>query len=471
MSTGDSSSRWRSLPSVRALVENETLEALRGRFSHEAIADAARAVLADARERIRRGETVAVSPAEVMAELARQERPRLRRVINATGVVLHTNLGRAPLADEAIQAIQSAAGYTNLEVRLESGSRGGRDDGVDEHLRALTGAERAFAVNNCAAATMLSLAAVAAGREVIVSRGELVEIGGGFRVPEVLAQSGCRLVEVGTTNRTRLSDFENAITPQTGAILRVHRSNFALVGFTEDVPLGRLASLAHERGLPLLYDQGTGELDIISAAIRAGCDLVTFSGDKLLGGPQSGIIAGQANWIERARRHPLARALRIDKLGLAGLEATLALWRAGRRSAIPALRMLDEAPEAVRARAERLSAMLSGKAYVEVRQTAAATGGGTHPTQPVESYAVGMVVEHPNRLAACLRAGEVPVMARIAEGAVLLDLRTVGDTEVNDLQQMAERALDRYMAVRSDGHDVEAPIDPSVEGDALLGPP
>jgi L-seryl-tRNA(Ser) seleniumtransferase len=443
MSAADPSDRWRALPSVRALVEDKALAEARARHSHEAIAEAARMVLARARDRIAHGLKAEVGSAEVLAQLREVSKPRLREVINATGVILHTNLGRAPLAAEAIAAATSAAGYTNLELHLESGERGGRDDGVAAHLHALVGAERAFAVNNCAAATLLALTAVASGKEVIVSRGELVEIGGGFRVPEVLQQSGCKLVEVGTTNKTRASDYERAITPETAAILRVHRSNFEIVGFTEEVPLGELAALAHQHSVPLLFDQGTGELPIVTEALKSGCDLITFSGDKLLGGPQAGLLAGRAALIEQARKHPLARALRIDKLTLAALEATLGLWRSGQASAIPAARMLEESVTNVRRRAEELGLLLTEPVMWEVVQTSGAAGGGTRAGQPMESYALAVKVDRPQSMARLLRTGDIPVVGRVADGRLLLDLRTVSSEQVRPLAKMIESAVAR----------------------------
>src|SRR5205823_5536667 len=297
-------------------------------------------------------------------------RPSLRRVLNATGVLIHTNLGRAPLAAEAIaQVVETARGYSNLELDLRDGTRGSRQDHAAALLRRLTGAEASIVVNNNAAALLLALAALAEGREVIVSRGELVEIGDGFRIPDVLARSGATLVEVGTTNRTRAEDYERAIGERTGALLRVHQSNFKIVGFTEQPPLSELARLAHRHGLPLVDDLGSGVLvelgdePSVSASVAAGADLVTFSGDKLLGGPQAGLVVGRADLVERLRRHPLQRALRADKLGLAALEGTLLLYLDPARALaeVPVLRMLREEPSVVRSRAERLAAAVGGE--------------------------------------------------------------------------------------------------------------
>src|SRR3954468_14106752 len=318
--------------------------------------DAARSVIERAREEIRAGVDPGDLAARLREELADARRPRLRRVLNATGVVVHTNLGRAPLAEEAVERVAEVArGYSNLEYDLGDGARGSRQDHVAAILRRLTGAEASLVVNNNAAAVLLALAALAEGRDVVVSRGELLEIGDGFRIPEVLARSGARLVEVGTTNRTRVADYERAIADETGAILRVHQSNFRVVGFTERPRLRDLARLAERRGLPLIDDLGSGALSpadslvlgdepTAASAVSDGADLVCFSGDKLLGGPQAGIVVGRAELVERLRRHPLQRALRPDKLTLAALEATLRLYLdpARARRQLPVLRMLEE---------------------------------------------------------------------------------------------------------------------------------
>jgi L-seryl-tRNA(Ser) seleniumtransferase len=361
--------------------------------------------------------------------------PSLRRVINATGVIVHTNLGRAPLAEEAIAQIAgTAAGYSTLEYDLESGRRGSRHQHLGRLLGELTGAEDGLAVNNNAAAVLLCLAATARGGGVLISRGELIEIGDGFRIPDILAQSGARLVEVGTTNRTRLADYERAFTPETRAVLRVHQSNFRVVGFTEQPELSALASLAAERGVPLIDDLGSGQLldlpDLLDeptarASVEAGASLVCFSGDKLLGGPQAGIVVGSTAAVERVRRHPLQRALRIDKLSLAGLEATLRLYRdpaqAVRR--IPVLAMAAEPVEAVRARAAALADRLGGS----VVDSIARIGGGAVPMLELPSAACAL--PGGEALAARLREADPPVVARIHEGQVLLDCRTLSDDD------------------------------------------
>ena len=338
----------RDLPSVDELV--------RGLEDPLAV-DAARTVLDRAREEIRAGAEPGDLRERLAAELLAARAPSLRRVLNATGVIVHTNLGRAPLAEEAIaQIVETARGYSNLELDLREGKRGSRQDHVAVLLRRLTGAEAALVVNNNAAAVLLALAALGEGREVIVSRGELIEIGDGFRIPDVLMRSGATLVEVGTTNRTRAKDYEKAIRPETALLLRVHQSNFRVVGFTEQPKLAELAAIARRHGLPLVDDQGSGALSELPGeptakeSLAAGADLVCFSGDKLLGGPQAGIVVGRGDLVEKLRRHPLQRAMRADKLTLAALEGTLRLYLDAPER-IPVLRMLRQDAETVRARA------------------------------------------------------------------------------------------------------------------------
>jgi len=394
---------------------------------------AARVVLDRARARIRAGGEPGDLREALDAELAAARAPRLRRVLNATGVVVHTNLGRAPLAEAAVErVVATGRGYTNLEYDLAGGRRGSRQDHAASILRRLTGAEAALVVNNNAGAMLLALAALAEGREVLVSRGELIEIGDGFRIPDVLARSGARLVEVGTTNRTRAADYERVAGPETAAILRVHPSNFRVVGFTERPSLAELAGIASARGLALVDDLGSGAFlplpDEPSAreSLAAGADIVCFSGDKLLGGPQAGIVVGRAEAVERLRRHPLQRALRIDKLSLAALEGTLALYLdPGRaRREIPVLRMLDEPAERVRARAQRLAEAVGG----EAEQTVGRVGGGALPLLELESFACAVEEE----LAAPLRSGEPPVVGIVRDGRLLLDCRTLTDAEAEE---------------------------------------
>ena len=385
-------------------------------------------------------------------------RPSLRRVINATGVIVHTNLGRAPLARAAIeQALDAAEGYSNLEYDLEDGRRGSRQAHVEHLLRDLTGAEAALAVNNCAAAALLACAALAAGREVVVSRGQLVEIGGSFRVPEVIEQSGAHLREVGTTNRTRLADYERAVGPETGAIMRAHPSNFRTVGFVEETPIEDLAALGSRAGLPVIDDAGSGALaegipemagePPVRRSVAAGCAVTCFSGDKLLGGPQAGLMVGTAAAIERCRTHPLARAVRIDKLSLAALEATLRLYRdpAAARREIPVLRMLTIPEEELVRRAERMRSRLAeaGVTAAVIRASGRA-GGGALPLVELEGPVCA--VEPPagvgvDVLARRLRAGDPPIVARSREGRLLLDPRTLqGDAEADAAAQAVGEA-------------------------------
>jgi len=414
--------RLRDLPSVDELA----------RTSDDALAvDAARAVLARAREHIRAGEDPGDLDEQLALELRRARTPRLRRVLNATGVIVHTNLGRAPLAPAALEHVAEAArGYSNLEYDLDAGRRGSRQAHVGELLARLTGAEAALVVNNNAAAVMLALAALAEGREVIVSRGELIEIGDGFRIPDVLARSGAVLREVGTTNRTRAADYERTIGPETAVLLRVHQSNFRVVGFTELPRLEELAAVARARGLVLVDDLGSGALTDIGgeptarASLAAGADLVCFSGDKLLGGPQAGIVVGRADLVEKLRRHPLQRALRADKLTLAALEGTLRL-ALEQPDAIPVVRMLREPEEVVRERATRLAGLVGG----EVEQTVGRAGGGALPLAELPSYAAAV----DESLAAPLRAGEPPVIGILRDGRLLLDCRTLTDAEVDEV--------------------------------------
>ncbi len=394
---------------------------------------AARAVIEE-----RRAELLAGAPADEV-DLAARARERLRaaprRVLNATGVVVHTNLGRAPLAEAARAAVaRIAEGYSDLELDLATGARGSRHAHVEGLLRELTGAEAAVAVNNCAAATLLAAAALAGpGREVVVSRGQLVEIGGAFRVPEVVAQAGARLVEVGTTNRTRLRDYAAALGPETGAILRAHQSNFRTVGFVEEVEIEALCGL----GVPVIDDVGSGVLaddlalladePAVRRSVRAGAAVVCFSGDKLLGGPQAGLMVGARDAVEACRRHPLARAVRIDKLSLAALQATLALYREPERAVreIPVLRMLAEDP---RPRAERLAAATGG----ELVEAVAKVGGGALPLLELPGPVVALDAgpAGADALAARLRAAEPPLIGRLHEGRLLLDARTLADDEV-----------------------------------------
>jgi L-seryl-tRNA(Ser) seleniumtransferase len=400
----------------------------------------------------RRAELLAGAPGDVgdteLVDRARERlRPSLRRVLNATGVVVHTNLGRAPLAAEARAAVARVAeGYANLELELATGRRGSRQAHVEALLRELTGAEAALAVNNCAAATLLAAAALAGGgRELVVSRGQLVEIGGGFRIPEVIAQAGARMVEVGTTNRTRLSDYAAALSDDTAAILRAHPSNFRTVGFVEAVEIEALCGL----GVPVIDDVGSGvlaeEIELLAdeppvrRSVAAGAALVCFSGDKLLGGPQAGLIVGERDAVAACRRHPLARAVRIDKLSLAALEATLGVYRDPdhAREALPVLAMLTAGEAALAARAERLADACGGF----VVASTARVGGGALPLLELPGPAVALDPgpAGADALAAALRAGDPPLVGRIQDGRLLLDPRTLTDAEA-DLAARVVRA-------------------------------
>ena len=429
--------RLRDLPSVDVLLGD-------GRLAAEprplALA-AARAALERAREEVRAGLDPGDLVERVLAELATARRPALRRVLNATGVIVHTNLGRAPLPAAALERVAAVgAGYSNLEYDLAEGVRGSRQDHLAALLRRLTGAEAALVVNNNAAAVLLALAALAEGREVLVSRGELIEIGDGFRIPDVLLRSGARLVEVGTTNRTRSADYERAIGAETALLLRVHQSNFRVGGFTEQPRVAELAAVAARHGLPLVDDLGSGALveaegePTPMGSLAAGADLVCFSGDKLLGGPQTGIVVGRAELVEQLRRHPLQRALRADKLSLAALEGTLGLYL-GRPEEIPVLRMLREPADAVRARAERLALAVAG----EVEETVARVGGGALPLAELPSFACAVEEE----LAAALRVGEPAVVGVVRDGRTLLDCRTLSDGEAAEVAEAVAAARAR----------------------------
>jgi L-seryl-tRNA(Ser) seleniumtransferase len=414
--------RLRDLPSVDELTRE---------LDDPLATDAARALLDRAREQIRNGDDPGDLRARLRADLSASRTQSLRRVLNATGVIVHTNLGRAPLADAALARVREVArGYSNLEYDLAAGTRGSRQTHIVDAIRRLTGAEAALVVNNNAAAVLLTLAALAEGREVLISRGELIEIGDGFRIPDVLEQSGARLREVGTTNRTRAADYEHALGPDTALLLRVHQSNFRVVGFTERPALADLARVAHSRDLPLVDDLGSGALvafgdePTAAASFAAGADLVCFSGDKLLGGPQAGIIAGRADLVERLRRHPLQRALRADKLTLAALEGTL-LLALDAPEEIPALRMLREPTVEVRARAQRLAAATGG----EVEETVARAGGGSLPLAELQSFACALEED----LAESLRLGDPPVVGILRDGRLLLDCRTLTDQEADEV--------------------------------------
>jgi L-seryl-tRNA(Ser) seleniumtransferase len=388
-------------------------------------------------------------------ELARRERPSLRPVINATGVVLHTNLGRAPLASAALQAIiDTASGACNLEYDVQNGERGSRYVHAVSLLRELTGAEDAIVVNNCASALVLALNSLAAGREAIVSRGELIEIGGSFRVPDIMAKSGATLVEVGTTNRTHVADYREAMSESTGAIVKVHRSNFEVRGFVAEATVSELSAVARADAVPLMFDFGSGLLIPLDDygltgeptardAMRDGATLVLMSGDKLLGGPQAGIILGDATAIAACRKNPLARAVRVDKLTLSALEATLALYRDPARAVrdIPALAMLTAPPSSIQARAEQVRARLQAAGLTcDVVQTEASVGGGAFPTARIASHAVA-IAGQVDQIERRLRTAPNAVIGRISHDRVLLDLRSVPSAHDDQLVRAAMAAL------------------------------
>jgi L-seryl-tRNA(Ser) seleniumtransferase len=458
----------RSLPSVGSLLESSELSSFRGRAPHAVIAGAARDAIASARASLRGRGSRKEAPAreailrDAVRRVASALLPSPRPVINATGIVLHTNLGRAVLAKEAIAAVVETAGrYTNLELDLDRGARGSRMVHVEPILTELLGAEAALVVNNNAAAMLLALNTFSLGKEAVVSRGQLVEIGGSFRIPEILERAGAVLREVGTTNKTRLRDYERAIGPRTGMLLRVHPSNFAMVGFTEEVTREDLVALARKRRLPLVEDIGSGALidfarwglpgePVAREALARGVPIVCFSGDKLLGGPQAGVLAGKRKLVEALKSNPMARALRLDKLTLAALVATLRLYRDPEKLAasIPTLRMLGEPDSGVRARAKRIlraiGADRASQARAEVVACTTEVGGGAMPLARVPSYALAL---RPARgrvedLARILRNGSDPVIGRIESGRLLLDLRTVGPDELSRLAAAIVRALE-----------------------------
>ena len=436
----------RSIPSIEQLRQRDAMRSLEARYGRLAVVEALRAEAAALRAQVAAGGTAPEDPAAaieraVPARLADAHASSLRPVINATGVIVHTNLGRAPLARVATERIAAlASGYTNLEYDLSAGARGRRDQHAERLICRLTGAAAAVVVNNNAAATMITLAALAAGKEVLISRGELVEIGGGFRVPDVMAQSGAVLREVGTTNRTRAGDYAAAIGDRTGLILRVHPSNFRIVGFTERPSLEELVALGRRFSVAVVEDLGSGYLGVpsgipaladepqVSASTKTGADAVLFSGDKLLGGPQAGIIAGTEQAVARIRQHPLMRALRVDKLTYAALEATLQEYDAGRASGtIPVVRMVSMGVEEIAARAARLAARLAADDVpATVVDGVSTIGGGSAPGSALATrlVAVGSEIDAA-RLDGRLRQGSPAVVARIESDRLVLDLRTV----------------------------------------------
>ena len=454
-------SAYRALPSVERLLSDDRVIALIETHSRQVVLEFVRSSLSDARSAIAAGRAAPDADAIIAAVAAQAEasrRPWPKRVINATGVALHTNLGRAPLSDDAVKAIQRAAqGYSELELDLASGRRGSRQARISELVSRATGAEAALVVNNNASAVMLGLAAIAAGKEVIVSRGEAVEIGGGFRIPDVLRQSGATLVEVGTTNRTYARDYAAAITADTGALLAVHASNFRVMGFTHAPRISEFVEIGNQHCVPVLHDLGSGCLLDTTAfglarepmpqeSVSAGVGLSFFSGDKLLGGPQAGIIAGKRELVDVVARHPLARAMRIDKLSMAALAATLIHYIRGEAlTAIPIWRMIAATADAVKARADAWARKLGCPPSVSVAPTQSTIGGGSLPGETLPSWAVAIDCSALNcgaeEFAKRLRQAEPPVVGRIESERVLLDPRTVLPTEDEVLLQALTDAL------------------------------
>jgi len=459
---------YRDLPAVNDVLDVDILRDLGGAHSRDLIVTAIRTVLQEVRQQLGQGAELngsisADAVARLVAERLNQEtQPKLRSVINATGIVLHTNLGRAPVAEAAAKAAYEAArGYLNLELDLETGKRSSRQLAIREWVCRLTGAESATAVNNNAAATVIVLRALCQGKEVIISRGQLIEIGGSFRIPEIMAVSGATLREVGTTNITRLSDYERAVGPNTAALMQVHTSNYRVSGFTKSVALADLVALGKQRGLPVIDDIGSGALldfgrfgftgePVARDSIATGADLVLFSGDKLLGGPQAGIIAGRTEFIQRIEKDPLMRAFRLDKMTLAALESTLRIYlnEAAALEEIPGLKMLGTSLTELRQRAETLAVKLRavpGVAMVSVSEDVAYVGGGSLPDQSMRTCVLEIQANgiSDEELAYRLRAGEQAVVARLRDEKVVMDLRTVFPHQEPALIDAIARAVPR----------------------------
>jgi L-seryl-tRNA(Ser) seleniumtransferase len=457
---------FRDLPSVNQLLRAPAIQALDRQHAHQAVVEAIREELAAARARLAQGETLdgqldeAALAERVAGRLAGALRPKLRLVINATGIILHTNLGRAPVAEPAARAAYEAArGYLSLELDLETGKRSSRQLAIRDGVCRLTGAESATAVNNNAAATVIALRALCRGKEVVISRGQLIEIGGSFRIPEIMAVSGATLREVGTTNITRLSDYERAIGPETGALMRVHTSNYRIAGFTESVPLAHLVALGKSHNLPVIDDIGSGALidfarfgfadePIARDSIAAGADLMLFSGDKLLGGPQAGLLAGRKELIQKVEKDPLMRAFRLDKMTLAALEATLRLYLNPTRALadVPVLRLLATPLAELRQRAEALAARLrtlDGLRAARVCEDSAFVGGGSLPDQAMKTCVMELEPASlsDTELAHRLRTGDPAVVGRLRDGKLVVDVRTVFPDQEDLLVQALRKSL------------------------------
>ncbi len=446
----------RKVPSVDALLRSDPARRAASTLGRPLLKRMLEDVLAEVRSAAAEGEDPPADEVLLARALGRASRAAhgMVPVINATGVILHTNLGRAPLPERAARAVARAArSYTDIEVDRRTGRRGRRGEHAETLLTALTGAEGAMVVNNCAAALLLAMAALAKGKPVLVSRGELIEIGGEFRIPDILAASGARLTEVGTTNRTRIGDYRAAVTDKTGMILKVHPSNYRLIGFTAAPAASELSALARKHDIPFLYDIGSGLLHhghghpedepAVSDALEHGADLVTFSADKLLGGPQAGIIVGRAALLERLRRHPIARAVRIGRMQMAALEQVLAITATGREAELPVFRMLRESPEIVRSRAQLLSETIGGELEgARVVRCESAVGGGSMPGTSLPSWGVRIQVPDASSFAARLRTGTPSAFARTEDRFVLLDCRTVTDAQIPHLARAVLYALE-----------------------------
>ncbi|KXG74965.1 L-seryl-tRNA(Sec) selenium transferase [Fervidicola ferrireducens] len=461
----------RKLPKVSELMEEDSIKVLEQQYGRQLVLSAVREGIEEVRRLIERSLEMGFEIQADEEDFKREALERtvklasrygsysLKKVINATGVVLHTNLGRAPLPEEALKNIVDVArGYSNLEFDLEEGKRGERYDHVRGLLCDITGAEDAMVVNNNAGAVLLALSALASGREVVISRGQLVEIGGSFRVPDVMAQSGATLVEVGTTNKTRIADYERAINDNTALLLKVHTSNFKFVGFWSEVKIEDLKSLGLKYGIPVMEDLGSGVLidlakfglppePTVQSSVKAGADIVTFSGDKLLGGPQAGIILGKKEYIEKIKRHPLTRALRIDKLTLSALEAVLKIYRNEDYEKIPVLKMLLKSPEEMEKTAKKLAGELKkvvlDEGAIEIMDDASAVGGGSLPgvELPTKVVAIAIRTLSPDDLAKRLRSARIPVIGRIKKDKFLLDIRTLSEDDLKVIPEMVGSVL------------------------------
>ena len=450
--------KLRTLPAVDELLRDADLADLHQRFPRTILASWIRAAVDRLRQEIlddSRRDTTDLRTAviaEVRQQSAREMGSAIQPVINATGIILHTNLGRAPLSSRAIERVAASAGYSNVELDLHSGKRNQRGQRVSRLLQHLTAADDAIVVNNCAAATILVLQTLAAGREVIVSRGQLVEIGGGFRLPDVFRSAGVQLREVGTTNRTYLRDYESAINERTAAIIRVHHSNFRMSGFVTEPTIEELVTLRRPEAVPVIDDLGSGWIDSagplslnepsVAQSVRCGANLTLFSGDKLFGGPQCGIVVGRGDYIERLRRSPMMRALRMDKLSLAAMEATLEIHLSGEAATeLPALAMLAASAEEVHQRCLRVLEMLSLDTGVTIVPCQSQIGGGSVPGTDLPSYALRIECDHPDLMARRLREGQPAIQSRIQHDSLCLDLRTVSDDQCGDLIDRLNDAL------------------------------